>query len=147
MKHTLIPIAFSLLVSACATSPTKPSNQMVEGGRCSVHVYRTQTAFHSLNPEKPFIYVGDEQVGKVGVGDALCLRLPAGKYTLSVRESVLFMPAWSSGKLEIEVTSDSTHYVRYATNLGWVAPTPGGPVVTGSSRFSLSNEEGWRARQ
>jgi hypothetical protein len=147
MNIKLLSLSVFLLLSACASAPTKSPSALVEGGRCSVHVYRTQTVFHSLNPEKPFIYVGEEQVGQLGVGDTLCLRLPAGRYIVSVRESVLFMPAYPSGKVEIEVTADSVHYVRYAKNMGGVIGMPSGPVVTGNLRFGLSNEQGWRARQ
>lgn len=146
MKKAVATSVLSLLLSACSTPSVQAPSQTTSDGRCSVYVYRTQTLFHSLNPVKPYVYVGDEQIGRLGVGESLCLRLPLGNYTISVRESVLFMPAWSSGKLDVQVTTDKTLYVRYIKDFGGVTPTPGGPIVTGNSRLLLSEDQGRPAK-
>lgn len=146
--RNVVVLTFAVLVGACAAPATQTSGKVTsDSERCSVYVYRTQTAFHSLNPEKPFVFVGEEQVGTLGVGDSLCLRLPTGKYTVSVREAFLFMPAWTSGSVEVEVVPEVTAYVRYSKDFGGVAPSAAGPVVTGKTRLGLSNEQSWKARQ
>lgn len=123
------------------------SLQQDESVPCPVHVYRTRAAFHSLDAEKPFVYAGEEQAGALGVGDSLCLRLPPGRHVIAIREPVLFMPAWTSRTLEVEVAGARPVYVRYSAEFGEVAPSAAGPVVLGSRSLKLSDEASWRARQ
>src|SRR5687767_6436587 len=128
MRHLLaaMPVAFVLV--ACGTAPA-PSQAPAQAARvqspaapCIVHVYRNKTAYHSRNPEQPFVYVGDEQAGTLGVGQSQCLRLAPGKYVLSIRQPVLFMPGITSDRLEIEVTEGTPVYIRYAKEFTGVTP-------------------------
>jgi hypothetical protein len=114
---------------------------------CSVHVYRNKTTFHALNPEKPFLFVGDTKISRLSIGESHCLRLVPGKYTISVKEPFMFMPAHTSGAVEVEVTGTTPIYVRYAKDFGGVFSA--GPVTTvgSTSRLHLVSEGQWRERQ
>lgn len=142
----LLPLA----LAACAVAPasTPPAAQLAgvqsPSAACIVHVYRNQTSYHSLNPEKPFLYVGEERAGTLGVGQTQCLRLAPGKYLLSIRQPVLFMPGITSDRLEIEVQQGTPLYVRYAKEFRAVTGTG---QMSSNSRLQLASEEEWRLRK
>jgi hypothetical protein len=156
MKYTAT-LATAILLSACTSpqpnvgsSQANPPLSKIESSDetvgCSVYVYRNKTWFHRFNPEKPFVYVGDERVGKLGVGDSVCLRMPEGKYTVSIKEPILFMPTYAIGKVDIEVRTNAPVYVRYSKEFSGVIVTGSTTAVTGNNRVQVVTEANWRDR-
>jgi hypothetical protein len=155
--HIALPIfAIAALLSACAIpQPNTPEKSAAAASRvevidqtegCSVYVYRNKTSFHRFNPEKPYVYVGEERVGRLGVGDSICLRMPDGKYNVSIKEPIAFVPTYTSGKLDIEVLSSTPVYVRYAKDFAGVVVSGSNATVTGSSKLQMVGEKDWRDR-
>jgi hypothetical protein len=147
VRNTLLVGIAAVLVAGCASPPFVTTFQQSGGAGCTVHVYRTQTNFHSANPEKPFVYADDQPAGTLGVGQSICLTLPPGKHVVVVREPILFMPGWPSRRLEIEVADAAPIYVRYSREFGGVVLSAGSAFVQGSKSLRISDEAGWRARR
>lgn len=155
-RKVTLTIAAALL-SACATpqqpavddrgAAARPQVEIsTEARGCSVIVYRTATAFHSANPERPFVYVGEQRIGTLRTGAFYCLRMAEGKYTVSIKEPILFMPSYTSGTLDIQVSASSPVYIRYSKEFAGVAQAGANTVPTSESRLGLATEEQWRKR-
>lgn len=133
--------------------PIKPPEQVViatevtDSKLCSVVGYRSKTSFHSLNPEKPYLYVNEEKIGRLSIGESVCLHLPSGKYSISIKEPLLFMPTFTSGRIEVEIPASSLVYLRYSKEFAGVITTGSNTVVTGNSKLQVATEEQWNFRQ
>lgn len=84
VRKILILIAF--LISGCATT----DKYVLELGNAdelaTLYIYRTDTFFHSLNPELPYIYIADKVAAKLGTGEFNVIKVLLGKHRLSVRQ-------------------------------------------------------------
>lgn len=160
MKH-LIVVATALVVgtiAGCASAPTVgPSNlsptpqlsalrAQPNNSQCPVWVYRNNTSFHALNPEQPYMFVNDLNVGTISIGQTICLNLGPGRYQISVKEPILFMPAFTAGSVVVEVTEGSTQYVRYSKELGGIIPTGVGVGVTSKKKLEIVSKQAWEGR-
>ena len=114
---------------------------------CSVYVYRNKTTFHALNPEQPFLYVGEEKIGRLAIGKSHCLHLPPGTHTISVKEPILFMPSYTSGRVEVKITGTAPIYVRYGREFAGIATAGSNTIAMANSSLQLVSENQWRARQ
>lgn len=130
-----------------ASAAQSISQSTAQSGDCSAYVYRNKTSFHALNPERPSLYVGETRVGTLAIGQSHCLRLQPGKHTISVKEPILFMPTYTSARVEVEVTGTAPVYVRYAKEFSGVIGAGSTTTVTGSSKLQLVSEDQWRTRQ
>ena len=161
MKHLRITaLSFSVAAFAgCASAPAPtpvPSNlaatpqlgalRLPPEGPCPVWVYRNNTSFHALNPEQPYVFVNDLRVDTLSIGQTYCLNLAPGKYQISVKEPILFMPALTAGTVVVEVTAGSTQYVRYSKEFGGVIPTGAGVGVTSTKKLDIVSKQAWEGR-
>jgi len=157
MRTAILILLVAIFLVSCATSqststsvaPSVPASKIEASEAtqgCSVYVYRNKTSFESLNFEKPFVYVGDERVGKLGTGDSICLRMAEGRYTVSVKAPIAFMPAFIVGKVEVEVIAGAPVYVRYAKEFTGVVVSGANASTTGSNKVQVVTEAQWRGR-
>src|SRR5437773_2605580 len=110
-----------LTVASCATRvPFVQDQNLTESDSANITIYRTRTSFHSLNPERPFVYVDAKEVGKLGVGQDLNLKLTAGEHRFSIREPVLFQPAYESKSLTVTIREGVTYYLRYSKEMSGI---------------------------
>ena len=139
----------AVMLGACATPapPAALDAALTEANSANLIVYRPKTSFHSANPELPFLYVNGQQVGKLAVGGALEVRLPVGEHALSMKEPVLFMPAFESHKRALKADPGKTYYVRYSREAGGVVSTAGGVQFTQVTGFDLVPEEVGKQRR
>ena len=152
-------ITLSLLLSGCAVNPASlppnlsPTPNKVEitsdlhDADCPVWIYRNRTTFHALNPEIPFIYLNELQVGKLGVASTFCLKLQPGKYQISTKESILFMPSTTSGSLTIEPKKGETIYIRYGKEFAGLTSAGSTPVINSNTNLNVVNKELWETRR
>lgn len=160
MKHLEIA-AFALIVGAvagCASAPrSAPSNLSLtpqlgalrsppNNGQCPVWVYRKNTSFHALNPEQPYVFVNDLNVGTISIGQTYCLNLSPGRYEISVKEPILFMPAFAAGSVVVEVTEGSTQYLRYSKEFGGIIPAGAAVGVTSNKKLEVVSKQAWEGR-
>lgn len=155
--HALFHALLLATLAGCASSPPAPpldlSPTPVLGalrappkGECPVWVYRNNTYFHALNPEQPYVYVNDLKVDTLSIGETYCLNLAPGKYQVSVKEPLLFMPVFDAGSLIIDVKEGTTQYVRYSKEFGSLIPTPLGVTVTSDKKLELVAKSAWVGR-
>ncbi len=161
MLRTLLLVSIAFMLSACATQrPEQPQEgkrvplaaevstaSVAPSENCTVHVYRNKTSFHALNPELPFLYVGEQRIGRLAMGNSHCLRLAPGKHTISVKEPILFMPSYTSGRMEVEVTGTAPIYIRYSKEFSGIVASGSGVTATGRSNLQAVSEDHWRSRQ
>lgn len=151
-------LSLALVLGGCATTnvesnraPTASASGVrvnPAGNDCSVIVYRMNTLFDSLNPVKPHLLVGEEKVATLGVGDSVCLQLPTGKHTIVVKATIMFVPAYTIGQVDVDVSpATSPIYVRYAKEFSSVIPVGATPAVTSRSSVSIATKEQWLARR
>lgn len=159
MKHKTLAIAatFTLLVGCASTPKVTPTDlspapnpdevESAPQGECPVWIYRSNTSFHSLNPELPYVYVNDVRVGRLGVGRTFCMNLKPGKYEIAIREPIMFIPAHTSGTLVVEVSEGSTQFVRYSREMsGITVVTPGAVSFGSSKKIQLTTKQAWQDR-
>jgi len=109
--------------------------------RCAAYVYRKRSAVEY--GFRPVVYVGEDRIAGLGRGDSRCLRLPPGKYTVSVKRSIAGAPTWTIRTAEIEVTEVATLYIRFSEVVTAVA----GSAILTSATLDLVTEDLWRERQ
>lgn len=154
----LIASLLALALAGCASVPkpevdnlsAAPTADVINTppvGPCPVWIYRNQTYFHSLNPEKPFVYVNEERVSTIGVGETFCLNLKPGKYVVSIREPIFFMPGMTSGALVVEPSAGNTQYVRYSKEMDGIYIAGLNAVgVTSAKKLEFATKQAWEGR-
>lgn len=128
-----------LFISGCTSTPTyKISPKWDENKTAKIHIYRADIAFHSLNPEKPFFYIDDMYIGKLGTGHAISIDVLAGKHTITVKAPFLFMPSYEKVRIEIEAVESNEYFVRYAeTFSGKYLTCPGSSAIIPTNQTSI----------
>lgn len=138
-KFALIILIMS--VAGCAsTGPYQVSDNWDPSQLATVVLYRTSAFYHSLNPEKPFFYIDDQRVGKLGTGMEVTTKVQAGKHVLTVREPILFMPTYVSGRIEHEFEAGQTYYIRYSLDATGLRVAGNSIYPTGSITFSIADQ-------
>jgi len=94
----------------CKPNKTLKKN---ETKRAKLFIYRTNPAYHRFNPEKTFIYVDGNRVGKLGNGQAISTTLKAGNHIVTVKDTFFFMPFTEVGKLQFNAELNKEYYIRY----------------------------------
>jgi hypothetical protein len=155
----ILTIVLCLLLSGCAVNPANlppnlsPTPSKVEitsdlqDADCPVWIYRNRTTFHALNPDIPFVYLNELQVGKLGVASTFCLKLQPGKYQISTKESILFMPTTTSGSITIDPKKGETIYIRYGKEFAGLTPFGSTPVINSNTNLNVVNKELWETRR
>lgn len=142
-----ILILMALLISGCATT----DNFVLKSGHAdelaTLYIYRTDTSFHSLNPELPYIYIGDKVAAKLGTGESKVVKVLPGKHRLSIRQPIMFMPGTESDSFEYDFKTGESYYVRYSMEFGGATPVGNTISIYGSSNFGLTNKENYEARK
>lgn len=138
-----------LIVSACAsTNPFVEEPNLTKSNSAQLTIYRPNTSFHKLNPEKPFVYIDDKKLGKLGVGRDLQVNLPKGKYSISIKQPFMFMPFNESNRLELEITENKAYYVRYAYDFtGFEDVLTEAPIATGKADLRIVDERHGKMRK
>ncbi len=142
--HLLLALALVSALAACASTYQQPT--LAPDDAATLVVYRTRTTFHSANPERPFFYLDGQKIGQLGTGDSLTVSVPAGPHTITVKESMMFMPTFESGRVELDAAAAQTYYLRYSMDFSGVASTGTQMVPTGTAKFSLSTQERFESR-
>ena len=147
LKH-LSSLLFFIFIAGCATTERYALPQDADASSlASIYLYRTNTLFHSLNPEKPYIYLDDKVIATLGTGETEFLKVPAGKYRLSVRQPLLFMPSNESDSFEAEFEAGESYYIRYALDFDEVVSYGEGAAVTGTSNFHMVDKATYDERR
>lgn len=157
-KKLTLAWSLPLILAGCATAPPPlpsdasptPTLTEIKSGTdkdCPVWIYRTNTFYHSGNPEKPFVYVNELQIGGLGVSNTICLNLKPGKYQVSIREPIMFMPGSTSGALMVEPKNGEVIYIRYSKEMAGVFVVGAVAGTTSKTSLSLSDRESWMARK
>lgn len=137
IKIHLVSIA-ALLVTACvARTAYIPDSSLSRENSAIVTIYRPYTAYHSLNPEKPFVYIDEKEIGKLGVGEELTIKVMQGPHRFSIREPILFQPSYETRAVNLMVNPGQTYYLRYSEEMDGVIPAANGAVFTSSKGFDM----------
>ena len=135
------------MVFGCASSPYQILPEWDKDRLATVSIYRTKTFFHSANPERPYFYIDDRKVGTLGTGMALTTKVESGKHFISVREPILFMPAFESERLEHDFETGKEYFIRYSKDFSGIALIGSSATATGSSKLSVATKASFLARE
>lgn len=137
-----------ILLSGCSSipkytiSPDWKQNELAE-----VYIYRTDVAFHSLNPEKPYFYIDDKEVAKLGTGQSTYTKVTPGKHIITAKEPILFMPAYENGRLEFNAEPNMKYYIRYSKDFSSINVYGPNVVASGTTSLQMANEEYFKQRK
>ena len=146
MKY--LSILFFILLSGCAsTDKFILDSQLDSNDLVTLYVYRTDVSFHSLNPEKPYIYLGEKVIAKLGTGQFQKVTIPSGIHRLSVRQPIMFMPGTESDFFEYEFKAGNTYYLRYNYGFNDATFIGGTVAMTGTSDFHLTTKDNYLGRK
>ena len=117
----------SLLLFVGCAHPKKTSSFKVADvspNKGVVYLYRLPTHVHSLNPDIPKFYAGDETVGKLLIGGYYAIELPPGEIDLTYKTPLfgIYFP-WKSGRLKVKVKSSQPTFVKFEVTFGMGAST------------------------
>lgn len=133
MRFLLISILSIFCIGCSSTTQYIADTTLNENNASTVYIYRTDVSFHSLNPEKPFFFLDDKLVGKLGTGQSVRFFVAPGEHTITSKESFLFTPGSQSGDIIGEFKSGETYYFRYSKDFSSIYPTGTGFVMSGES--------------
>jgi|GEM_PF-4598578 len=121
----IMAVFISLVISSCVTGAPAPVAEpgLSHADSALLQIYRPSQFFHAANPESPFVYVGDQLVGNLRVGAMLQYRVRPGSHVVVLRQSLLFMPAYEIGRVEITSEAGKTYYVRYSYDMTGIVGT------------------------
>jgi hypothetical protein len=113
MKYFILGCLVFIL-SACATTEKYSLDTEISSkDAATLHFYRTDTYVHSLNPETPYTYLDDKVIAKLRTGMQKIVKVKPGRYTVSVRQPMLFMPGLESESFTHTFVAGEDYYVRY----------------------------------
>ena len=141
IKTVLIFAALTLLWGCAGGPQYTVSPEWDKSKLAKVFIYRTNVSFHSLNPEKPFFYIDGQHIGKLGTGQSVDTFVLAGEHTVSVKESILFMPGSESGHVKFKAEPNKEYYIRYSKDFSGIAMAGSTAVATGDSSLQMANKE------
>ncbi len=148
MKKLIFYVSFLMLFTGCASTVEYVRNPALnEDNAATVIIYRPNTSYHKFNPEKPFVYIDDKLLGKLGVNSSLRVHLPKGSYKISIKQPFMFMPANESNKLELQVNEHKYYYVRYANDFSGFEGPAGAPIAVGETDLRIVDEENGKIRR
>ena len=147
IKYLIVIVLLNLYGCVSTADKYIESANLDNNNSSQVTIYRTNVAYHSLNPEAPFFYIDDKFVGKIHTGGSVNFKILSGEHTLSSKESVLFMPGRESGKLKGVFETGKHYYFRYSKELANVVPTGSGFIMSDSTTLQPATEEGYKERK
>ncbi len=133
-----------ILLSSCSKNNTYQIPSSIKNTElATVYIYRTNSSFHMFNPEKPFFYIDEKYIGKLGTGQELVIKVIPGEHIFTVKDSILFMPGLEDGKVKINIEKNKTYYLRYSLTPANIISSNNSQdiTITGNSNFQKVNEE------
>lgn len=139
---------FFIFLSGCSSTPKYIiSSEWDEANLSELYIYRTNTAYHSLNPEKPFFYIDGKEIGKLGTGQSIYTKITSGNHVITAKEPILFMPAYENGSLQFKVEPNKKYYIRYSKDFSGISIVGPTVVSTDSTTLQMANKEYFQKRK
>lgn len=151
MKTLFSATLLLLLLTAvlgCATRQSYTLDESIpEQQLAQLYIYRSNIAFHSVNIEKPFIYIDNKLATQLAPGEFTLVKVPAGLHRFSVRESIAFIPGKEADDFNQTLEAGKTYYLRYS--LDFSGAMASGSMVTnkGVSSLRLVDSRSFEQRQ
>ena len=82
-----------------------------------------------------YFYIDGKHAGKLGTGQSISTAVISGNHTISVKEPILFMPAYENGSLNFKAEPNKEYYIRYSKDFSGISFA--GPVVTTTHSTTL----------
>ncbi len=140
MRYFFLLIA--ILISGCSsTDKYQAPSDLAESNAAIVYLYRTDVLYHSLNPERPFFYLDDKLVAKLGTGSFVTFLVSPGQHTLTSKESILFVPSSESGKIAGTFEAGKEYYFRYSKEFSNIVSYGVGFTISDKSSLTLATEQ------
>ena len=145
MKLVLLLIIATML-QGCASKQHLLIENVAESDRATLSIYRTASSYHKFNPEKPYVYVDQVFVGKLGTGEALQVQVKSGSHKVVVKDTFAFMPASVVASFVFEVNALNHYYIRYSKEMDQMGFTGMVAYTTSIDDIRFANESEYYAR-
>lgn len=130
-------------MSACQTANAPLDPSLNTTNAAAIHIYRTQRSFHSLNPEKPYIYIDGQHIANLGTGESTYRLVPPGPHQISVRGTFMFAPAGQIGAIDIVTEAGKSYFVRYSHDFSGAY----GTLIESTHRLQAVDETAFKERR
>lgn len=110
MSRIRLLAVLGLLAGLSACASVRPL-AVPEGQGASLVIYQPTSSYTEAS--SPFVYVDDQNQGRLGLEGVIRLSLPAGQHRIATREPLLFWPGQESAVTELTVGAGETRYVRF----------------------------------
>lgn len=142
LKTFLTAVLVTVLLGGCSTGGViNLAQDLAREDSGTVVVYRMRTSFQAGNPIPNFVYMNDEQVGRVRNGASFKLILKPGVYDFSIKNEVFGLPAFTVARLEVKVKPGTTQYLRYAYEFAGFIIVPPHGSAQGVHSLSLVSQQ------
>lgn len=138
-----------IFVAGCAATSNNYIEQKELNGDNSakITIYRASNDYGSLTPEKPFFYVDEMYLGKLGSGQSITFRLSSGEHSLSAKESIAFLPTLESGRVKGPFKTGENYYFLYTKVFRGDLPVGTGFDMPDSTTLLPATEAAYKARK
>ncbi|MHB8743883.1 MAG: hypothetical protein ACYC9L_12235 [Sulfuricaulis sp.] len=139
----------TIFVAGCATTSGNyiEPKELNGDNSAKVTIYRASYDYGSLTPEKPFFYVDQMYLGKLGSGELITFRLSPGEHLLSVKESFAFLPAFESGQVKGLFKAGANYYFLYTRIFRGDLPVGTGFDMPNGTTLLPATDEAYKARK
>lgn len=112
MRRAVLLLIPALTIGGCVAQGPKYQSAGVTPprGQAVIYVYRPKGNW-VVRGENPYVEIGGEGMGQLRAGGFMSKVVPAGDYTVRVRQSLLMMPIWSDS-VEVSVADGGSAYVK-----------------------------------
>lgn len=147
MKNFIAFLFIFICVGCASTSAIKIPAGVGPNKIATLHIYRTDTTYHMLNPEKPYFYLDDNMVAKLGTGDAQTIKVVEGKHSISVKQPIMFVPSFESDRLVHNFKGGQEYYIRYSKEFSGVRIIGSVTSLEDTSNLYLTSKENYVNRK
>jgi hypothetical protein len=137
----LLLFVLVILTGCTSTNTYKAEPSLNESNSATIYFYRTDVAYNSLNPEKPFFYLDNKLVAKLRTGSSIKIFVTPGEHALTSKESFMFLPNSESGRVLGLFEAGRIYYVRYSKEFSHFSSFGVGFVMSDTSSLKLATKQ------
>jgi len=133
------------VVAPAMLTPERLAQATAGEPACALNVYHAAGKWGAVRGQV-IVYVDDQKQGSLSMGESLCLDLPAGPHTVSIRETHMLLPMPFKGREQSFVVGQGPVFFRYQKLMSGMAMGGAGAVPTYESEFGPATQAQWQKR-
>lgn len=135
-KFVIAGLIAALCACTASGPPFTPATE-TSSDNALVYVYRPDTLFYSADPDVPILYLDGVRLLRLRINGYTWLEVEPGQHAISLKESLLGLPSWTIGEIDLPAESGRTYYIRYTYDYAGTAFDGTYAYATGQSTFTI----------